>query len=129
MDYTREEIETIKNHIRAIENFCKTEIAPYIDGRYVYVDFSETQYRSNGSPFKKTYGFCVECNGIATFTSSALSMVIDENFERTSYSVNAYAQWIYMVELLERWQTVKAKMLDQIREERERKAKILSFQV
>ena len=58
MEFTREEKEIIKGHIKSIENYCRTEIIPLINN-YVCVDISETQYRSDGSPFKKIYLFSV----------------------------------------------------------------------
>ena len=128
MEYTREEIKTIKNHIKAIENYCKNEIAPLISDN-VCVDFSETQYRKDGSSFKKSYFFAVGKDIPAVFTSSALSMVIDENYERTEYSVNAYEYWHYMLELLDRWHTVKTRLLNQIHEENKLKSKRLNFEI
>ena len=97
MKYTTEEIKIIEGHIKAIENYCKTEIAPLINDT-VCVDFSETQYRSDGSAFKKTYKFIVEKDGTPSFRSSAFTMVIDENYKRedcSSYG-NAYDEWYSM---------------------------------
>ena len=129
MVYTREEREIIKNNIKMIENYCKTEIAPLIDGRSITADFSEIQYRKDGSAFKKTYLFTVEKNGTAEFTSSALTMVIDENYKRTEYSVSAYENPLYMEDLLIRWQTVKTKLLNKIHKEKQVKSKILNFAI
>ena len=129
MTYTREEREIIKNNIKMIENYCKTEIAPLVDGGSVTADFSEIQYRKDGSAFKKSYFFTVRKNGVAEFTSSALTMVIDENYEHTGYSVNAYENLCYMEELLIRWQTVKTKLLNEIYNKRRMKSKILNFSI
>lgn len=127
MKYTTEEIKTIKGHIKAIENYCKTEIAPLINDM-VYVDFSETQYRSNGSAFKKTYIFTVEKDGTPKFTSSALTMVIDEAWDK-GYHVNAYENWVYTKELLIRWQKVKSKLHEEINKQKRLKSEILNFQI
>ena len=127
MKYTTEEIKTIKGHIKAIENYCKTEIAPLINDT-VYVDFSETQYRSNESAFKKTYIFTVEKDGTPKFTSSALTMVIDESWGK-DYHVNAYENWVYTKELLIRWQKVKSKLHEEINRQKRLKSEILNFQI
>lgn len=127
MKYTTEEVKTIKGHIKAIENYCKTEIAPLINDA-IYVDFSETQYRSDGSTFKKTYIFTIEKDGTTKFTSSALTMVIDEAWNE-DYHVNAYENWIYTKELLIRWQKVKSKLHEEINEEKRLKSEILNFQI
>ena len=129
MEYTREEIKAIKNNIKAIENYCKNEIVPLINGDSIFVDFSETQYRTDGSAFKKHYGFGVSKEYPPAFTSSALHLVIDENYERKEGSVNAYEHWCYMLELLDRWQIVKTKLLNKIQEENEYKSKILNFEI
>lgn len=130
MKYTTEEIKTIKGHIKAIENYCKTEIAPLINDT-VCVDFSETQYRSNGSAFKKTYKFIVEKDGTPSFRSSAFTMVIDENYKRedcSSYG-NAYDEWYSMQQLLTRWQKVKSKLNEEINRQKRLKSEILNFQI
>ena len=131
MEFTREEREIIKGHIKAIENYCKTEIAPLITDT-VYVDFSETQYRKDGSSFRKTYLFSVEKDGTPSFTSSALTMVIDEDYKRDGISsgyVNAYENVYYTEELLVRWQNVKAKLIEEINKQKKLKAEVLNFQI
>lgn len=127
--YTPEEKAIIKTHIKAIENYCRNEIAPQIEGRYVYVDFSENRYRKDGTSFKHSYGFYVDKNGTVEFSSGALSIVIDEHYEQRSYSVNAYKEIQYTEALLLRWQTVKAKLLDEIRQQKQNKSAILNFTV
>lgn len=129
MTYTREEIEVIKNNIKMIENYCKTEIAPLIDDNYVIVDFSEIQYRRNGTSFKKSYFFEVKKDGTATFTSGGLHIVIDENYKRTEFSVNAYECWNYMEDLFIRWQTVKTKLLNEIQNKKRMKSAVLKFTI
>lgn len=129
MEYTREEIKVIKNNIKAIENYCKNEIAPLINGDGIQVDFSETQYRTDNSAFKKHYFFWVGKDTSPSFTSSGLTMVINENYEREEGAVNAYEYWWYTLELLDRWQIVKTKLLNKIQEENKYKSKILNFEV
>ena len=128
MTFTNEEIKIIKNHIKEIENYCKTEILPQITDE-IWVDFSEIQYRKNGSSFKKTYYFHIDKKGIPTFTSSALRVVLDKNHENDSTSVNAYDNWRYTIELLERWQTVKIKLQNKIHEEKAKKTALLNFKI
>ena len=130
MTYTREEREIVKNNIKMIENYCKTEIAPLIEGYSITADFSEIQYRkSDGSAFKKTSLFTVYKDGTAKFTSSALTIVLDENYKRTEFSVNAYENPQYMEDLLIRWQTVKAKLLNEIHNKNRMKSKVLNFTI
>lgn len=127
MEFTREEREIIKGHIKAIENYCKTEIIPLING-YTCVDVSETQYRRDGSPFKKTYLFSVDTDGRICFVVGASTHVIDEKWDR-DYFYNAYEHLDSMKELLVRWQRVKAKLIEEINRENKLKSEILNFQV
>ena len=127
MEFTREEREIIKGHIKAIENYCKTEIIPLINN-YVCVDISETQYRSDGSPFKKTYLFSVDTDGRICFVISAATYVVDEKWDR-DYFYNAYEHLNSMKELLVRWQRVKAELIEEINRENKVKSEILNFTV
>lgn len=127
MEFTREEKEIIKGHIKAIENYCRTEIIPLINN-YVCVDISETQYRSDGNPFKKTYLFSVDTDGRICFVISAATFVIDEKWDR-NYFYNAYENLNSMKELLIRWHTVKAKLIEEINRENKVKSEILNFQI
>ena len=127
MEFTREEREIIKGHIKAIENYCRTEIIPLINN-YVYVDISETQYRSDGSPFKKTYLFSVDTDGRICFVISAATYVVDEKWDR-DYFYNAYEHLYSMKDLLIRWQKVKTELIEEINRENKVKSEILNFQI
>lgn len=128
MTYTNEEIKIIKNNIKAIEKYCESEILPQIT-ESISITLRETQYRSDGSPFVKTYGFYIGITGEVIFTSSALRVVLNENHEGGSTSVNAFKHWHYTIELLERWQTIKAKLHDEIRKTNAKKSALLNFQI
>ena len=126
--YTNEERNIIKNNIKMIENYCKNEIAPLID-YYVYVDFSETQYRkSDNSPYRQHFSFYVDKKGVVKFTMGIQTYVFDENYERTESSVSAYDS-LSVEPLLLRWQTVKTKLLNEIRKQQQTKSAILNFQI
>ena len=127
MEFTREEKEIIKGHIKAIENYCRTEIIPLINN-YVCVDISETQYRSDGSSFKKTYLFSVDTDGRICFVISAATFVIDEKWDR-DYFFNGYEDLYSMKDLLVRWQMVKAKLIEEINKQKRLKSEILNFQI
>lgn len=128
MTYTNEEVKIIKNNIKKIETYCKTEIIPLLTEN-LCVDFSEIQYRRDGSAFRKTYLFCIDTNGTITFIESALHVVFDENHERTSTSVNAYTNWSYTEELLTRWHIVKSKIHEEINKQQTRRSTLLNFQI
>lgn len=128
MTYTNEEIKIIKNNIKKVETFCKTEIIPLLTEN-LYVDFSEIQYRRDGSSFKKTYLFCIETNGNIKFVSSALDIVFDEKHEPTNYSVNAYTRWNYTEALFERWYIVKRKIYEEISKQQTKRSALLNFQI
>ena len=127
MKFTREEKEIIKGHIKAIENYCRTEIIPLIND-YVCVDISETQYRSDGSPFEKKYLFSVETDGCICFVVGAATYVIDEKWDR-DYFYNAYEHLYSMKDLLIRWQKVKTELIEEINRENKSKSEILNFQI
>ena len=127
MEFTREEKEIIKGHIKAIENYCKTEIIPLINN-YVCVDISETQYRSDGSPFKKTYLFSVDTDGRICFVISVATYVVDEKWDR-DYFYNAYEHLYSMKDLLIIWQKVKTELIEEINRENKVKSEILNFQI
>lgn len=128
MTYTNEEIKIIKNNIKEIENFCKTKILPQIT-EPICVDFPEIQYRKDGSSFRKTYRFIVDTDGIASFVSSALRIVLDENHQPEEYTVNAYVKWQYTIELFERWPIVKRKLAEEINRQHAKKSALLNFHV
>ena len=128
MNYTNEEKQIIKNNIKKIEEYCKTEILPKMRGS-LSISFFETQYRSDGSAFRKTYGFHIDTKGTPTFTSSALRIVLDENHEGGSTSVNAYESIHYTVELFERWQTIKAKIHEELIKAQATRSALLSFEI
>ena len=127
MEFTREEKEIVKGHIKAIENYCRTEIIPLINN-YICVDVSEIQYRSDGSPFKKTYLFSVDTDGRICFVISASTYVIDEKWD-SDYFHNAYEHLYSMKELLLRWQKVKVKLNEEINKQNRLKSEILNFQI
>lgn len=128
MKYTENEIQQIRANIKKIEQYLTAEILPQIT-ESIYIDFSEIQYRPDGSSFKHTYALFIDNTSKPIFISSALWVVLDEHTEDTSTSVNAYTNWRYTVKLLEEWQTVKHKLHEEINKRNAKKSALLNFQI
>ena len=126
--YTREEREIIKNNIKKIENYCKTEIVPLISDYDVIADCSEIRYRkSDGSAFKKTYFLKVCKDGTVIFGKGGSRYIITENPEPCEW--NIYESLSAMEDLLIRWQTAKTKLLCEIKKQKTSKLKVLNFEI
>lgn len=129
MTYTNEEREIIKNKIKMIDDYCKTEIAPLINSGHICADVSETKYRKDGSAYKKTYEFYVNSDGTSIFIIGIATYSISGSDETNSWAYNIYDYLYTMEELLLKWHTVKTKLLDEIHKEEQKKSAILDFRI